>query len=175
MRTDILKGAIQSLKNSTVAITCEVTFFEIYKKIPLFEEIFSFLKSYNFTFIGFQNLNHRSTKNFYKLNSPVRERLMQADAIFLKDPIERKITNRKIKIIIFYLLINGYIDYLIEILKTKKLDGSNEIIKIIDKVYCNKNFISFLSKINKNKSQMIDILKKVDIFRDYSNINDLET
>ena len=29
---DILKGAIQSLKNSTVAITCEVTFFEIYKK-----------------------------------------------------------------------------------------------------------------------------------------------
>ena len=94
---------------------------------------------------------------------------------FLKDPIERKITNRKIKIIIFYLLINGYIDYVIEILKTKKLDGSNEIIKIIDKVYCNKNFISFLSKINKNKSQMIDILKKVDIFRDYSNINDLET
>ena len=36
--------APQSLKNSTVAITCEVTSFEIYKKIPLFEEIFLFLK-----------------------------------------------------------------------------------------------------------------------------------
>ncbi len=71
---NVLYGAPKILKN-VYLILIEVSFIELYEKQPLFHDIYSFLEPRGFKYCG--NLN--------QLNDPVTNRILQADAIFLRD------------------------------------------------------------------------------------------
>lgn len=70
---EVLKGSNNLLKTQSIsAIYCEVEFLEIYENQPLFDEIFRYLASYNYTLY-----------NLYNLNSLETGQLAWADALFI--------------------------------------------------------------------------------------------
>ncbi len=114
----ILKGAERTLKERTCCILCEVAFFTPYENVPLFSEIETFLRERGFAFYGFLDFQQRSTRRISKVGTIGRERSMQADAIFFKDPLqlENIYTGRHHSIIVAALLF-GYYDFAIEIVE----------------------------------------------------------
>lgn len=88
---DILRGAERTLRERTVALLVEVEFLEIYTGQVLFSEVEMALRNRGFTFYGFHYLHHRSRKRAPALDKRKeiwRERLIAADAVFFKDPLE---------------------------------------------------------------------------------------
>ena len=85
---EILKGASNQLEKSVLAAVVEVSFFEIYDKQRTFEEIVSLMKFHGMSFYGFSALHTRSRKQIDKSKCLTRERYMQADAVFIRDPLE---------------------------------------------------------------------------------------
>jgi FkbM family methyltransferase len=79
---EVLRGGENLLKMQSIgAIYCEVEFVEIYHKQPLFDEIFQYLKKYNY-----------SLYNFYNLNSLKTGQLAWADTLFLSEKLLRRTT-----------------------------------------------------------------------------------
>ncbi len=107
---EILQGAHNTLDEHTVAIYCEVEFAQIYKGQKLFGDIEVFLRSYGFAFIGFDNMSYRSR---WRLG---RERLLHADALFIKDPLDRALTPRQNAVAAMACLLCGYEDLAKEII-----------------------------------------------------------
>lgn len=77
---DILTGSKQTLK-SVLGLEIEVSFLEIYKSQPLFEDLRDFLYTEGFEFYDFVNLYRYNRK---KLNRTGQ--LAFADALFLRNP-----------------------------------------------------------------------------------------
>lgn len=85
---DVLLGASETIKRATVAVFCEVEFFQLYESQPLFSDVEKYLRGQGFSFFGFYNSSYKSTRRINKDESPlVRERLYWADAVFFKDPV----------------------------------------------------------------------------------------
>jgi len=70
---EVLEGAKNSL-NSIDLIIVETTFLKLYKRQPLFEDVYDFLYSRSFQYKG----------NFDQITNPNTGRILQADAIFVK-------------------------------------------------------------------------------------------
>jgi FkbM family methyltransferase len=70
---EVLKGAKNSL-NSVDLIIIETSFLKLYKNQPLFEDVYNFLYSRSFLYRG----------NFDQITNPITGRILQADAIFVK-------------------------------------------------------------------------------------------
>jgi FkbM family methyltransferase len=70
---NVLKGAQNVLKKIDM-IFCEISFAELYKDQPAFGEILEYLENYNFKYFG----------NFEQLADPLSNKILQADAIFIK-------------------------------------------------------------------------------------------
>ena len=87
---DILRGAEQVLKDSTLCVVAEVEFCEFYSKQPYFSEVEQYLRSAGFSFYGLQTMNYRSQKRLDKRIEAGRERLLWSDAVFFKDPFDRE-------------------------------------------------------------------------------------
>jgi FkbM family methyltransferase len=69
----VLEGGEKLLRSQSIkAIYCEVEFMEIYQQQPLFDEIFRYLKGFDYYLY-----------NFYNLNSIETGQLAWADALFL--------------------------------------------------------------------------------------------
>ncbi len=109
---EILHGATQTLA-TTSAIYCEVEFAKIYRGQRLFGDIEVFLRRDGFSFIGFDNMSYRS-----RTPGVGRERLLHADALFIKDPLEIKISKRQAQVAAMACLLCGYDDLAKEITET---------------------------------------------------------
>ncbi len=111
---DILLGGTFALK-TVAAVICEVQFMPTYEDIGRFSEIEMLLRSSGLAFYGFLDPQHRSTHRIDKRTSYGRERLIQADAVFFRDPFESAATARQIGVVLFSALALGYFDFAAEI------------------------------------------------------------
>ncbi|MGK0238672.1 MAG: FkbM family methyltransferase [Candidatus Pelagisphaera sp.] len=158
---EILQGARNVLERNTVAIVCEVSFFEIYKDQKLFSDIESYLRELGFSFYGFDSSLHtRSCKHIDKQTQVTKERAMYADAVFLKDPIGTSPTTntpRQNQSLLVCAILLGFYDFAIELSKSDLVtDDSSERDRIQDTV----SEISNLSTNNTIKD-LKDTLEKV--------------
>lgn len=119
---EIFKGAERTLESRTQCIVCEASFFSVYEGVPLFAEIESFLRARGFRLYGLLDVQHRSTKQLSKKIYRGRERLMQADAIFFRDPFdvpkhrtEWRKEERSFSVLIAAAMLTGFFDYAIEL------------------------------------------------------------
>lgn len=115
---EILQGSVDVLNENTVAVVCEVSFFEVYQGQKLFSEVELFLRNLGFSFYGFTSHIHtRSCKLLDKRCHVTRERAMYADAVFLRDPIVSKRVNsaRQNKVLLLSSLLLGYYDFALEL------------------------------------------------------------
>ena len=74
----VIKGGQSLIKNSLIIII-EVSFCSLFENQVLFDEIYSILKSLGYKYSG----------NYDQLYSPVNNKILQADAIFIKENISQ--------------------------------------------------------------------------------------
>lgn len=117
---DILRGARRTLTERTVAIVVEVEFAQLYREQPQFSEVELFLRDLGFSHFGFLSLEYRSLKALDKRNHFGRERVIAADAVFFKDPLDGRCapansTPRHSTIVFMAALLTGFYDYALEL------------------------------------------------------------
>lgn len=121
---ELLRGAVRTLAERTVAIFVETAFFPVYEGQKLFSEVELFLRERGFSFYGFQGVHFRSCKYLDKVTEAGRERARWADAVFFKDPIpmcphQKPLTERGNFALFACALLTGYYDFALELaLKT---------------------------------------------------------
>lgn len=81
----ILKGSLQCLKNSLLAIELEVEFIELYKDQPLFGDIDVFLRSQGFILFDLGNLLMLK-RGEYGFSEERKGQLIAADALYFRSP-----------------------------------------------------------------------------------------
>lgn len=116
---DILQGAKKMLKDRCLAIWCEVEFFEIYKNQKTFTDIDAMLRKFGFCIYGLYP-HFRSTKALDRSQHKTEERIMWADAFFVKDPLDpvnkkKVFTERDIRVLILIAMACGFFDYAMEL------------------------------------------------------------
>jgi FkbM family methyltransferase len=84
---EILRGGARTLAERTVAVLAEVSFAELYQGQGRFSEVEEFLRDKGFAFYGFELFRLRSCNALDKRTHWSRERMIQADAVFFKDPL----------------------------------------------------------------------------------------
>jgi len=122
---EVLRGASETIKRATVAIFCEVEFFQLYENQPLFSDIETYLRQCGFSFFGFYNSSYKSSRKINKEISPlVRERLYWADAVFFRDPLRDAVatgggactlSKRALFSLIVSAMLLEYYDYALEV------------------------------------------------------------
>ncbi len=111
----ILQGAERTLAERTCCIVCEASFFTVYQGAPLFSELELHLRKRGFSFYGFLDIQQRSTRRLDKRTTRGRERFMQADAVFFKDPVEQNLMDRRaISIVVVAAVLLGFFDLALE-------------------------------------------------------------
>jgi FkbM family methyltransferase len=118
---EILLGARRTLQERTLFLCVEVSFCELYGGQKLFSDVELLLRKAGFSFYGFDRLFNRSRKTLDKRSHWGRERTIQADAYFFKDPFDqpgndRVFTARALTILAVFALMTGYHDFAIELL-----------------------------------------------------------
>jgi FkbM family methyltransferase len=83
---EILRGAERTLAERCMAVVAEVSFCELYAGQKVFSEVEALLRRHGFSFYGFERQYNRSGKRLDKRTQWGRERTVQADAVFFKDP-----------------------------------------------------------------------------------------
>ena len=114
----VIAGAARTLSERTQCVICEVPFFAAYQGIELFSELELMLRAKGLSFYGFIDFQHRSTKRLDKRATLGRERMMQADAVFFRDPLAADIGTagqRQLSILFVMALVLGYFDFCLEI------------------------------------------------------------
>lgn len=127
----ILHAAQETLTKQCVAIWCEVLFFQVYKNQKTFSDIDKFLCSKGFTLYGLYP-KYISKKMLDRTSYETNERLMWADAFYIKDPLEQKntrhpFTEREIDVLILSALLTGFFDYAMEIIEAYKDDVTEKM------------------------------------------------
>jgi len=127
----ILANAPNMLSNTTVGVIAEVWFTEVYEDQPLFHDLCALMQAAGLTFYGFTSYFLRSGKRVDKMSSIGRERALYADAIFLRDPLDKagaKLAPRHFATLFVFAMINGYFDLALELIET--LDDAEEAAKL---------------------------------------------
>jgi FkbM family methyltransferase len=117
---EILQGARRTLAERTVALFVEVEFCQIYHDQKLFSDLERFLRDEGFAFFGFHSTHERSRKMLDKKRYIGRERLLHADAIFFKDPIESRHASmmpRQRHVVFACALLCGFFDFALELVE----------------------------------------------------------
>jgi FkbM family methyltransferase len=125
---EILQGSRRTLAERTAALFVEVEFCEIYANQKLFSELERFLRDEGFAFFGFHSTHERSRKMLDKKRFIGRERLLHADAIFFKDPLERRhvsMAPRHRHVAFACALLCGFFDFSLELVEAE-LVGADE-------------------------------------------------
>ncbi len=84
---EILQAGARTLSERTVAVVAEVSFNELYQGQGYFSEVEKFLRGLGFAFYGYDLFRLRSCNKLDKRTHWSRERMIQADAVFFKDPL----------------------------------------------------------------------------------------
>lgn len=116
---EILEGAERTLAERTVAVFCEVEFFQVMEGQRLFSDVELFLRERGFAFYGFATTGHRSCKLLDKHIGAGRERLFYADAVFFKDPLRggpqrEPLSERGNHVLFACAMLLGYYDFALE-------------------------------------------------------------
>ena len=147
---EILKGGIKTLQN-VMGLEVEVNFKEIYKNMPLYSEIESFLKEQGFALIDYTNL-YRWERSTYRGFGEI----VHGDAIFIRTPetiIEMgenlsdpiSLFENYIKILLIYNridLIKTFAEYIS--FEYQRLFNIDAIILFLDKKYKRINFVDYI-------------------------------
>jgi FkbM family methyltransferase len=118
---EILLGAERTLAERCLAIVAEVSFCELYSGQKLFSDVESLLRRHGFSFYGFERLYNRSGKRLDKRTHWGRERAVQADAVFFKDPFSAgpggpdRLSERQRCVLFAAALLLDYNDFALEI------------------------------------------------------------
>jgi FkbM family methyltransferase len=131
---EILSGATKTLEN-VVAIWCEVEFFPVYTEQKLYADIDLLLREHGF-FIYALYPHYRSTKSIDRITGDTEERVMWADALFFKDPLDERnsskaFTKKNINSIILSAILTKQYDFSMELI-SKFENSSEEKKKLID-------------------------------------------
>jgi FkbM family methyltransferase len=126
---EILIGARRTLSERTLFLCVEVSFCELYKGQRLFSDVELALREFGFAFYGFDRVFHRSRKSLDKSRFWGRERVIQADAYFFKDPfdpagIAASFSQRSRAILMAFALVTGYHDFALELLQSLDDEGT---------------------------------------------------
>jgi FkbM family methyltransferase len=117
---EILEGSRRTLAERTSALFVEVEFCEIYAGQKLFSDLERFLRDEGFAFFGFHSTHERSRKMLDKKRYIGRERLLHADAIFFKDPLESRqaaMPPRQRHVAFACALLCGFFDFALELIE----------------------------------------------------------
>ncbi len=168
----ILCAARETLAKQCVAIWCEVLFFQIYKKQNNFFDINKLLSSKGFTLYGLYP-KYISKKMLDRTKYETNERLMWADAFYIKDPLScenktQSFTEREIDVLILIALLTGFFDYAMEIIEVYKDDTLekiklNKFIRLLarrDKIKINRNTEIFMEKCRQSPNHTFLFAKK---------------
>ena len=180
----IMNGDSDLIKKNTQCLICEISFFSPYSKTKGITKIFDIVEKLGLHFYSFLDFKFRSTKKIPKKTRIGRERIMQADAIFFKDPLFtfNNHVQRQVKINFLSALIFGFYDYCLELLDLigikKKEKGFLEklIFQLgnIDLNYIRNETKKFRDALNeKNLNAILELGKIVDERRDFFSYDDL--
>jgi len=178
---EILRGAERCLRERNTALLCETAFFSPYKGAPLFSQIDVFLRKRGYVFYGFHDIQHRSTKRLSKSQAWGRERYMQADALFLRDPIEsaasqRHFDDRAYTVLFLVAVLFRYYDFALELIENEMapetLGTLADHVKTLAKVDV-QHLRNALTSASKSLNPLISFAKLVDEYRDFSTFNDI--
>lgn len=178
---EILSGAERCLHEHTTAVLCETAFFTPYKDAPLFSEIDLFMRKRGYVFYGFHDIQHRSTKRLNKSEAWGRERYMQADALFLRDPFESEIPQQNIDdraytILFLVAVIFRYYDFALELISSElaphTLRPLSDDVRALARVDA-RDLCDVLASTRKSRNPLVSFAKLVDKYRDFSNFNDI--
>jgi FkbM family methyltransferase len=117
---EILQGARKTLRERTVFLCAEVSFCELYTGQKLFSDVELLLRESGFSFYGFDRMFNRSRKALDKRSHWGRERSIQADAYFFKDPFDKAggaqaYDRRSLVVLAVFALMTGYHDFALEL------------------------------------------------------------
>lgn len=181
---EILLAAPATLAKNCMAIWCEVEFFQVYENQKTFSDVDRFLCSKGFSLYGLYP-KYISKKMLDRTNYETNERLMWADAFYIKDPLERghvntSFTKRQIDVIIISALVTGFFDYALEIIEVF-IDDAQEKVKLQklaqqlalqEKIKLERHAIQFIERCRKNPENMYLFTKK--FIDDNKNNNDVD-
>lgn len=116
---DIIAGARRVLDERTLCVITEAAFFTPYAGAHLFGDVERELRAHGLQFYGFLDFKHRSTRRHDKRVGLGRERMMQADAVFFRDPCATPAAaaadERSIDVVWLMALLLGYFDFCLEL------------------------------------------------------------
>jgi FkbM family methyltransferase len=120
---EILAGAARCLEERCVAVLAEVWFSQVYTNVRPFSEVESLLRGHGFSFYGFTAWRMRARANPRHINKRAelgRERPVDADAVFLKDPLPGGFTpvalsERQMRSLFTCALLFSYYDFALEL------------------------------------------------------------
>ena len=125
----ILTGAHDVLENQCLALWCEVEFFEVYKGQKSFSDIDRLLRGKGFSLYGLYP-NYISAKKLDRNRYDTDERLMWADAFYIKDPLEKPeghdLSYRQVGILILLALSLRYFDLAVELILAEISDQKTQ-------------------------------------------------
>jgi FkbM family methyltransferase len=123
---EILCGAKKTLDERCVALLCEVEFIPMYKGQKTFPDIDLFLRAKGFQLYGLTP-HYISGKHLDRRRHETEERLLWADALYFRDPLDdihsKPLEDRKIKALLLVALLTGHYDFALEVTKAFFREG----------------------------------------------------
>jgi FkbM family methyltransferase len=118
---EILRGAEKILDEHCIALLCEVEFVPMYKRQKMFPDIDLFLRRRGFQLYGLSP-HYISGKHLDRRTHETEERLLWADALYFKDPLDgvgaKPFDDRKIKALVLVALLTRHYDFALELTKS---------------------------------------------------------
>jgi FkbM family methyltransferase len=131
----VIAGARRTLAERTQCLVCEVAFFTPYRGAELFSEIERSLRGFGLSFYGFLDFQHRSTRRLDKRTAHGRERMMQADAVFFRDPFATTTAGapapRALAVLFLSSLLLGYYDFSLEVAEAIGGDDATVLSRVV--------------------------------------------
>jgi FkbM family methyltransferase len=117
----ILQGAERVLEGQCVILWCEVFFMQIYENQKFFSDVDGFLRKKGFRLYGLYP-RYISAKKMDRKIFETEESIMEADAVYIKDPLDPitknlRFSERSIKVLILGAMLLGYFDFACEVIQ----------------------------------------------------------
>jgi FkbM family methyltransferase len=137
---EILDGGRRVLRERCVAVLCEVEFFQVYRGQKTLSDVDLLLRAEGFSLYGLYP-HYRSTKSLDPARQRTEERLMWADAVFFKDPLDdlnagKTPSARAVDALILAAMLTGFHDFAIEIARhyVAPADGREALVELAAEV-----------------------------------------
>lgn len=132
---DILQKGTRTLDEQCMALWSEVQFFPLYENQKIFSDMDLFLSKKGFSLYGLYP-NYVSTRKLDRRMFETEERLVWADAFYIKDPLadinrEKTFTQREINVVILIALLTGYYDFALELITAFYPANSDSFVDLV--------------------------------------------